>query len=136
MGAWGNGIFQNDAALDWVCELEQVSDLSLIEQTFAFLLADDYAIEFWDAMDGLAAVETVAAINGNMSEQLPQEVFDWVHRYQFVPDLDLTERARRVALKIRNESEGRYLWEENGEVNVWFDLVDEVLARLLILIPE
>lgn len=31
MGAWGHGAFDNDTACDWAYELEQASDLSLVD---------------------------------------------------------------------------------------------------------
>jgi hypothetical protein len=33
MGAWGIGNFDNDDASDWVYELEEVEDMSLVEAT-------------------------------------------------------------------------------------------------------
>src|SRR5918996_298232 len=63
MGAWGAGIFDNDDAADWVYELEQAGDDSVLAETLAAVAnagADAY-VEAPDAAAALAAAAVVAA---------------------------------------------------------------------------
>lgn len=75
MGAWGYGSFENDDALDWLAELDDVSQLdealdSVIEHGDGYIEADDG----WIA---IAAGEMVAALNGHGSDALPEETLNW-----------------------------------------------------------
>jgi len=41
MGAWGTGNFDNDTALDWVYDLEDREDLSLVVDTIDAVLQEE-----------------------------------------------------------------------------------------------
>ena len=76
MGAWGFGTFENDDAGDWLFDLEETNDLSLIEQTLT--LEDDY-IEAPDGCNALAAAEIVAALMGKTRGCLPENATKWIN---------------------------------------------------------
>jgi hypothetical protein len=138
MGAWGWGSFENDEALDWVFELEQSKDLSVITGTLdANIDSDDDYLDATDCSMALAAAETVAALAGRPEPSLPEEVARWVKDRQkessqegpFV-DESVTAKARRAIEAILSDSELKELWEETDELEQWKATVTDLLVRL------
>ena len=71
MGAWGIGHFDNDAAGDWMLELEDAGSLAPVVDAFDEV---DASLDYLDADIGsiaLAAAETVAAMIGKPAKDLP-----------------------------------------------------------------
>jgi len=121
MGAWGTGNFDNDTALDWVFELEESDDLSLVEQTIDTVLEEEY-IESFSAEEALVAIEVLARLQGNFTEDdsYAEDVNKWVKEHpQEVPQ-SLREKAKK-ALKIilGDNSELKDLWQETKEFDTW-----------------
>ena len=138
MGAWGWGSFENDEALDWVIELEQSEDLSVITRTLeAILDSDDDYLDATDCSMALAAAETVAALAGRPEPSLPEEVARWVTDRQREPpqehplvDGSIRAKARRAIEAILSDSELKELWEETDELEQWKATVTDLLVRL------
>ena len=100
MGAWGAGNFENDSALDWVVDLEDQEGMELVLQTLA---------ERGEGGEGiLAAAEVVAALNGNASAELPEEVVDWIVDKP-APGDDFTRSALDGVEWVWSASELRWL---------------------------
>jgi hypothetical protein len=135
MGAWGIGIFENDSALDWVAELVEENDESIIYSTLASIdsnvesITDSY-IEEPDATAILAAAEIVAYLSGNPSGDLPQEVVDWAEENKLNNLSELLELARSSVKTVKKNSELRELWEESDEFDGWLSVVEELERRL------
>lgn len=135
MGAWGTGIFENDSALDWVAELVEENDESMIHSTLASIddkmesIVDTY-IEEPDASSILAAAEIVSYFSGNPSDDLPQEVIDWLEENKLKNISELLELARSSVKIVKNKSELRELWEESDEFDGWLSVVEELESRL------
>ena len=70
MGAWRMGAFDNDTACDWAYELEESSDLSVLDNTFEKVISvgSDY-LEAPDAEEAIAAAEVVARMKGKWGER-------------------------------------------------------------------
>ena len=79
MGAWGIENFENDDALDWVIELENANDLSIINDAFDTVIKNsgEY-VDAWESSIALAAAEVIAALDGQAADKLPEEVVTWV----------------------------------------------------------
>lgn len=122
MGAWGVGSFQNDAALDWVWELESDSDGSVLQRAFASFPDDD------GGSIAIAAGEVVAAAFGSPLQELPGEVTAWLAKTDGVGD-DLRRTAIETVRLVRDGSELRSLWDE-VRPDAWLAAVDDLLARL------
>src|SRR5450755_543412 len=78
-GAWGDGSFDNDDALDWVSQCTKSGEAKLVAATLNKALSSGEI----DAADGasiVAAVEVVAAANGKPSPNLPSELRSWLER--------------------------------------------------------
>ena len=126
MGIWGTDVFQNDAALDWVIELEESDDLELIQMTFDYIEHDLEFLDDDECADALAAVEVVAAMLGRPTQSLPEEVRAWLSSHPITPGQELVAQAQRVAEKVRENS----LWDVSVDLDAWFDVVDDLLERV------
>ena len=134
MGAWGVRAFDNDTASDWVIELAEVDDLSLVEEalTEAESVADDY-LELDAACNALAACEVLARLRGSpgYSDSSTEPVDAWVASHAMTPTPALLARAVAVTERVlAPDSELSELWEE-GDSARWRQAVGELRGRLL-----
>ncbi len=130
MAAGGVGNFDNDDALDWVSELEHVKNSALITETLKLVTerGDEY-LEAPEASRALAAAEVVAALNHAGSPHLPAEVKQWVSRHQ-IGSPSLTQLALKAIHRIETSSELSELWDEFDDAADWYDVLDDLEARL------
>lgn len=128
MGAWGFGTFENDDAGDWLFDLEETNDLSLIEQTLT--LEDDYT-EAPDGCNALAAAEIVAALMGKTREGLPENATKWINDNKEQPVNQLKEKALKAIERVLSEgSELIELWGESSDFDSWKNDVSEIKKLL------
>lgn len=130
MGTGGVGNFENDDALDWVSELEQARDSSLIAETLKVVTerGDEY-LEATEACRALAAAEVVAALNHAGSPDLPDEVRQWVSKHR-LGSASLTQLALRAIQRIETASELNELWDESDSEAEWYEVIDDLETRL------
>jgi len=138
MGAWGYGNFENDDALDWVFELEQTKDLSVIVNALNEIISGigDH-LDATDCANALAAAETVAALAGRPGPELPEEIAHWVgERHAESPqdrplvDETVTRQAQHTINAVLSESELKELWEETDDFECWKATVTDLLERI------
>lgn len=142
MGAWGKGNFENDSALDWVYELTETDNLSLVVSTIKQVVQSQKpsiikkvfktkpsVIEEPIGSETLAAAEVVAAINGNPCADFPEELGNWVHQHQAL-EKNLNELAREAINLVKRNSELRELWEESDEYSEWIKVLEGLENRL------
>lgn len=130
MGAWGVGNFDNDDAADWVYELEQSNDTSVLVATLGEVTTGGY-LESPVGCEALAAAEVVAALLGNAGKALPDNVRKWVAVNDVEVGHDLLALARAAVARVKAEdSELRELWQETGDYRKWVSLQDDLLKRL------
>lgn len=131
MGAWGYQSFENDDALDWVANLKSSFDLALIDATLNDVI--DNSADFLDAREcarAIAASEVLAALHGNPSPLLPDEVREWISG-KFAPDRALNQKAQQALDRILADSELRELWEENTtDYPNWIAAIEQIKSRL------
>ncbi len=130
MGAWGHKSFENDAACDWLYDLEKVSDLSLIESTLGRSEA-----EYLEAPEGceiLAAAEIVLALQGQARASLSEEALKWITKHKILVPSSLNAKTVAAVERVLAEnSELRELWEESEEdFEIWRKDVLSLLAAL------
>src|SRR5688572_22248111 len=77
MGKRGVGSFDNEQAMDFVSELEDTKDLSLLEAALD-LEDEDEDLDVSIGEDIVVAGEIVAAMMGKPGRNLPTEVSAWV----------------------------------------------------------
>src|SRR5262249_38028399 len=134
MGAWGTGIFDNDTACDWAYDLKETSDLSLIESALDNVLKVGaeylYASE---AVEALAAAETVARLKGNwgIRNSYTEKMDKWVETTRLTPPQALIEKALRgIERVLSGPSELLELWGEGEEFTAWEESVKDLSRRL------
>jgi len=132
-GAWDTGPFANDDALDWIWELTESNDLSVIETTLESAANSSGYLEAPTASMAIAAAEVVAALMGNPRSELPDEVTEWVRAHDVAVGDDLLRIARKAVenAKKRNSSELAQLWLDSEEaMDAWLQDLDDLLWRL------
>jgi hypothetical protein len=133
MGAWGVDAFGNDDACDWAYGLEEVEDLSLVEEALDAVLAADGYLEAPEGAAALAAAEVVARLQGHWGARSAySETADkWVERTRLKPSPELAAKARRAIARILGgESELAELWQESEEQEAWVASVRELEGRV------
>lgn len=131
MGAWGAGVFENDDAADWVWELEDDENGSVVIAALSEIVdtpVDDY-IEAPEASNALAAAEIVAAARGHHGAELPSEAREWIRVNAARVDAAWLALAAGAVERISIDSELKELWDEAGS-DEWPRVVADLLARL------
>jgi hypothetical protein len=77
MGAWGTGVFDNDDAQDWLEDLLEEKNISILKDTLQQALEEEYVEEPYGSC-GIAASEVVALILGKGQEAESDELVEWV----------------------------------------------------------
>lgn len=129
MGAWGALAFDNDNANDWAYDLEETSDLSLVETAFAAVGDAETYIDSDDACNALAACEVLARLRGNFGYRnaYTKKVDVWVAKHPCVPPQELLARAASVIDRILgDDSELNELWAGSSE---WLEAVADLRRR-------
>lgn len=131
MGAWGTGNFDNDDAADWVLELQDAQDLSLVVETLQTVTehGDEY-LEAPDCCRALAAAEVIVALNQAGSPSLPDEVRQWVDAHRNVNGSRYVELALRAVGRVKTDSELKELFDESDSAEAWYGVLDDLAARL------
>jgi Domain of unknown function (DUF4259) len=127
MGAWGARSFENDDALDWVWELQESSDDSVVRSALAAVPEDGEA-EAPEAACACAAAEVVAAASGAPAGWLPEEVTAWVAAHGRAV-AGLRAEAHTAVQRVAARSELQQLWVEAGDAE-WDRAVADLLGRL------
>jgi hypothetical protein len=132
MGAWGVLAFDNDDANDWAYELDNVTDLSLVESAFETVeSADDY-LEAPEASNALAACEVLARLKGHpgYTNVYTEKVDEWVKQNPQTPSPELIARGHAVIDRVLGEdSELLELWSE-GDPSEWLAAVEDLRRRM------
>lgn len=131
MGAWGHKSFENDSALDWLCDLGD-AEPSLVSETLDAVgdAAEDAYVDVDEACAALAAAELVAAALGKGDDRLNKDAASWLKDSRAVVETVGAARARRAVERLFKSSELRKLWDENGANTEWHADVRELLERL------
>jgi hypothetical protein len=128
MSTWGFGAFENNAALSWIGDLEDVEDLSVLDSTLQSVINTSVPEET-ECCEAFAAAEVVAALHKAPSPSLPDSVRDWVSKFPNMTDA-LREKALDAVDSILSDSELRELWVEEDDLEVWKEELTDLLQRL------
>ena len=112
MGAWGVKSFENDSALDFITELEDEKDLTIIVFKFSEFISASEEEEIIDsdmATEVLAAAEIVSVLLGNLSDEVPKKIYKWIEKKR---------NYDRKIISLFNEiiNEGDF---DNEFINTW-----------------
>ncbi|MBC7816016.1 MAG: DUF4259 domain-containing protein [Planctomycetaceae bacterium] len=106
MSAWGDGVFENDAAGDWLDQLVASGKSSTIDKALTFAIkAKRGGLEADEAASALAAAEVMAAARGYRHADLPDDVKEWLGTSGYAPtEADVALSVKAVE-RVRDESE-------------------------------
>ncbi len=130
MGTWGYKTFENDAAADWLYDLEEATKPEFVLQPLQALIRSRGKADLDDCMESLAAAEVLAGARYEPPRNLPRIARSWVKRVALVPrDADLKMAIRAVA-KIEADSELADEWQTAGKLSAWQKEVKRLVQRL------
>jgi hypothetical protein len=131
MGAWGDGVFENDAAGDWLDQLVESGKSTAIDEALSLAVeAKPERLEADEAGAALAAAEVVAAARGHRHAELPGEAKDWIANSAYFPTPPIGDLAVKAVKRVRDDSELAELWAEADEVAAWKRGIAALLYRL------
>lgn len=132
-GTWDMGPFDNDDALDWVWELENSNNTSVLESALKDVTGSLLYISAPECSRAVAAAEVVAALAGKPRTGLPDEVVSWVDSKNVIADEKLIALAKKAVTLVRDSSKSELadLWRESGSnYDEWHAVLSDLLKRL------
>jgi len=130
MGDWGSGIYENDDAMDWIYDLLDSTGLSRIKQALDVIAQDNSdSPDVADCRIALAAADLVAALDGDINPDLPDEAEEWIAIVNRSAS-SLRPKAEDVTRKILESSEIKTYMEKNGRFESWKKDIQVLLKRL------
>ncbi len=133
MGAWGHLTFQDDAACDWVCELDAAADpIRFLTESLTPESLDDY-LEYDDGCGILGAAEAIHAVLKGIRGDPPDDFKRWVGNNA---TLDVTALIPTCITSLQavlgDSSELNELWAENEEdYPDWRDNIQQLIDFLV-----
>jgi hypothetical protein len=129
-GAWGEGSFENDDALDWVATCAESKSILPVRDVLERALRGKY-LDAPDGSSAVAAAEVVAAAKGKPNPKLPAELRAWLNRQRAQALLPLAPLAIRALTRVRDPktSELRGLWDEAKPAK-WLAAMADLESRL------
>ena len=115
MGTWDGKPFGNDAAADWVFDLDEANDWVYVLETLTAVSTDGAEVDAETATAGIAAAEVVAHGLGRPTQVdgYTEAVTEFVERVGR-PDADLVDLAvGALAAAASDRSELAELWAES-----------------------
>lgn len=139
MGAWGIRNFDNDGAADFTYDVYD-NGKKVIKSSLLKIMKSkekDY-LDASDCEEALAAAEIIAAAKGQPSEDLPNEMKEWLanndvltfKKSLFSKNIDLVNLAQLSIQKIVANSELQELWEETDDFDTWKQIQADLIDRL------
>ncbi len=130
MGAWGPKPFENDAASEFLVDLEEAEDLTEVEEALeAVAEAEEDALELDDCRVAIAAAEIVAGLKKKPAEDLPEEALTWISERE-APPRRLVTLARAAVTAVKVSSELRDEWREQEAFEQWMEAIEDLEDRL------
>ena len=134
MGAWGPGIFDDDAAYDFVEILQDTDDpIEVFTSSFETAIAADYL----DYDDAHAATVSAAYMDANLNgTTYESENEDALHSFKEEKKNLPVQPLKTLAVKalqkvISDQSELHQLWQENEELYPqWKQNIQSLIGRL------
>jgi hypothetical protein len=131
MGAWGAGYFDNDDAGDFVSDLRDAQDWSVVRAALAVVAsfpADNY-LELTEGSAAIAASAVLAQKTKNFPATDFPEDLEAIDALAPAPG-DLAQIALRALARVRSaKSELAELWQEAGDSD-WLATIDALESSL------
>ena len=130
MGAWGEGVLENDAALDWLGELEEQPQIQTVTFALSDAAGEDDYLAAKAGCEALVAAELVAYALGRPHGEPEERIAS------LADDLaGLREHANLAARAVAivadaDRSELTDLWTEDGPNADWDAVLTDLKGRL------
>lgn len=113
MGAWAQGVFDNDTAEDWTDKFDGNPPTSIVEKAIG-AASKSKSLPQEICSVALAAAEVIAASRGNPCPDLPPSIKAWIMKKPFRADDALAQQAIGCLDRIATRSELAELWEHES----------------------
>jgi len=134
MGAWGTGVFENDAALDFCMALDKKESVIQIGYFLTdFLANSDEYIEIDDGQEAILCAEIVAILFSGKSnkEAYPDDLEAWLSGNSEAVTSDLIRDALLAIERcMAEESELLEVWQASPMFSEWAGVVEDIKLRL------
>jgi hypothetical protein len=134
MGTWAVDSFGNDDACDWAYNLENVNDLSTVENALNTVLnSGEEGVESTEATEAIAAIEVIARLQGNWGKRsaYSERLDNWVETHKLQPSTNLAQKAHLALERIlADKSELKELWQESEAYEDWLGSIAELKSRV------
>ena len=130
MAEWGPGIYENDDAMDWIYDLLDSGSLGRVNYALNVIAQDGSGpYETADCRIALVAADIVAALEGEVNPDLPQEVQEWIDLTNRSAS-ELRGKAENVVRQIIVVSELKKHMQQTGQEADWLHMMQALLKRL------
>lgn len=130
MGTWGYKTFENDAASDWLYDLEEAKDADFLLKPIKAVNSARGKPDLDDCLETLSAAEVIAGARHEPPQGVPAIAKKWIKRTGFSPNNATVKLAMRAVGKVGKDSELADTWQKAGELAVWRKAVDDLSRRL------
>lgn len=134
MDAWDASAFGNDSASDWLTELLESNDMSMIKEAFDSVLAmGDEPVEMQVGEEGIAAADVVAWLYGRpgKADEFGEQIESWMDEHELEVSEPQVKKARKVVDRVlKAPSELRDEWEASDDFESWTKALADLKERL------
>jgi hypothetical protein len=127
---WGPGIYDNDDVMDWIYDLAEEGGLAVLMEALEVVLRnknDD--LDTADCRIALAAADLVAALNGDIDPDIPEEAEDWIAMITKTAE-SLRPKAEEAVRKVLDSSRLKNEWISSEDYPEWEKTITGLLKRL------
>ena len=107
MGAWGEGVLENDTAVDWLGDLEEQPQLETVTIALGDAAGEDDYLDASAGCEALVAAELVAYALGRPPSEPEERLLALATDRKTVWETKVGERSARVARARRARRTGR-----------------------------
>jgi hypothetical protein len=130
MGAWGEGVLENDAALDWLGDLEEQPQIQTVTIALSDAAGEDDYLDASAGCQALVAAELVAYALGRPPSELEERLSALADELSGLRE-HAALAARAVAVVADSDhSELTDLWTEDGPNAAWDAVLTDLGGRL------
>jgi hypothetical protein len=134
MGAWGVGIFEDDAAYDWVDKILDSEDPEeIFESIFVYALDTNY-VEYDDCHGVTVCAAAIdMLLNKTKYNMEDDDMIEWAkeNRSSLSVKRLVPQAVKALKVVLGKKSELNELWKENeAEYDFWKDKIERLISRL------
>lgn len=130
MGTWGYKTFENDAASDWLYDLEEAKNSNFLLKPIKAVNSARNKPDIDDCLEALAAAEVIAGARHEPPQAVPAIATKWIRRTGFSPNNATVKLAMSAVAKVGKDSELADIWQEGGKLTAWRRALENLNRRL------